>query len=370
MTKRVAEVSLDAISANVRYLKSLNPDSAFLAVVKAGGYGLGVTQAATAAIAGGADWLGTFDLAEAFKIRATLPEPPILAWGLSESDDFALALSQNITLALSDLRHLELLEKALLATSGSRASVHLKMDSGLSRNGFDATSRTTAFQEAARMERAGILKVQGIFTHLSNTSVDENEAQVQVFQQIVEEAKAAGLKPEFLHVAASETILMPLSAKFNMVRSGIAIYGYSPITASSSHAFGLKTALKLTAELLGTREVKAGAGVSYGFRFRAKEDTRLGLVGCGYADGLPRIRRPEKLWVSIVGKRYPVVGTVAMDQFVVELGTDSPAIGSEVIIYGDPERGEPSLEDWAIEADTINYELLTRLGSRVERKYV
>lgn len=370
MTNRIAEISLEAISANVRYLKSLNPDSAFLAVVKAGGYGLGVTQAAAAAVSGGADWLGTFDLKEAFKIRAEMPETPILAWGLSESDDYALATSQKITLGLSDLRHLELLEKALLENPGSQASVHLKMDTGLSRNGFDSGSCAKALAESARLEQAGILKVQGIFTHLSNTSVDENEAQVEVFQHIVDEAKAFGLNPEFLHVAASETILMPLSVKFNMVRSGIAIYGYSPITASSSQAFGLKPALRLTAELLGIREVAAGAGVSYGFRYRAKETTKLGLVGCGYADGLPRIRRPERLWVSIADIHYRVVGTIAMDQFVIELGDNSPPVGSTVTIYGDPVKGEPSLEDWAIEADTINYELLTRLGVRVERKYV
>jgi alanine racemase len=158
-----------------------------------------------------------------------------------------------------------------------------------------------------------------------------------------------------------------------MVRTGIGIYGLSPFdddeaTDSGTGPAGLRPAMTLTTEVAATRRVQPGAGVSYDHTWRAPRATNLALVPLGYADGIPR-SASNRAEVTIAGRRRPVRGRVAMDQFVVELGDDEVAVGEPVTVFGDPATGVPSATDWAGWAGTINYEIVTRIGPRVERRH-
>jgi alanine racemase len=153
-----------------------------------------------------------------------------------------------------------------------------------------------------------------------------------------------------------------------MVRAGIGLYGLSPFEDATSAALGLRPALELSAAITSIKRVPAGTGVSYGYAHRTAGDSTLALIPLGYSDGIPRAASARGP-VSINGRSYAVAGRIAMDQFVVDLGSDVAAVGDRAILFGDPAVGLPSAEDWAQAAGTINYEIVARLGSRIERTY-
>jgi alanine racemase len=154
-----------------------------------------------------------------------------------------------------------------------------------------------------------------------------------------------------------------------MVRAGVAIYGLSPFTDHSSADYGLIPAMTATARVVQVKRVAAGQGVSYGYEYRTTQDTNLALVPVGYAEGLPR-NTSGKAQVSINGKLYRIAGRIAMDQFVIDVGNDDIQPGDVVVLFGDPSKGVPAADDLAVVAETINYEIVTRMGGRFVRQYV
>jgi alanine racemase len=210
--------------------------------------------------------------------------------------------------------------------------------------------------------------VAGLFSHLSNASPDDDAAAIVNFERAVSLAVAAGLNPPLIHLAATAAALRVPAARFTMVRVGIGIYGLSPFDDQDSHELGLTPAMTLRGQVASVRPVAAGAGVSYDYLWRAPAAGRLALVPLGYADGVPR-QASGSIQVSIDGNRHPIVGRIAMDQFVVSVGQDGVAVGDVVVLFGDPETGVPSATDWADAAGTINYEIVTRIGRRVPRSY-
>jgi alanine racemase len=174
---------------------------------------------------------------------------------------------------------------------------------------------------------------------------------------------------ELRHLTASDGSMNYPQALYDMVRIGVALYGLSPFTEHSSADFGLKPAMTATALVVQTKRVEAGQGVSYGYLHRTSGASTLALVPVGYAEGLPR-DASTKASVSINGKAYPVSSRIAMDQLVLDVGDDTVAVGDEVVIFGDPAAGVPSADNWARAADTINYEIVTRMGGRFHRRYL
>ena len=334
-----------------------------MVVVKANGYGHGATEAARAALAGGATWLGVVDSSEALALRAAGIDAPILAWLHDPAADFADAIAVGIDLGVNYLDQLE----SVGAASGL-ANVHLKVDTGLSRNGATEAEWAGIFGRAAELERTGAIHVRGIFSHLANSGADEDEAQVARFTAAVEQARAAGLDPELSHLAASAGALALPHARFDLVRIGVGAYGLSPFDDGDSAALGLEPAMQLDAGIVSVKRVPSGSGVSYGYRYETEAETTLALVPVGYADGIPR-HASNAAPVSINGKTYRVCGTIAMDQFVVDVGDDEVAVGDRAVLFGDPSTGVPSAHDWATAAGTINYEIVTRIGNRVARTY-
>lgn len=356
---REARIDAGAITANAALLRARIPTTHGMAIVKADGYGHGAVTAARAALEGGVDHLGVADLDEAFELRAAGIDAPVLAWLLDPAVDAAEAAEAGIMLGLSS-RH----QLARVAASGHRVAVHVKVDTGLSRNGVAEGEWAAFVDELAAAQRAGTVELRGVFSHLSNTSPEDDRQQVVAFERFVDAVRSVGLDPGIRHLAASAAALDHPAAHYDMVRFGIALYGIAP----ERHQRGLlplRPAMRLSARVAGVKRVPAGSGVSYGYLHRTTAPTTLALVPLGYADGAPRAALGAP--VRIGGTTHRVVGRIAMDQFVVDVGDAPIAVGDEAVLWGDPADGEPSVDDWADAAGSIAYELVTRLGRRVRR---
>ncbi|TFD30588.1 alanine racemase [Cryobacterium cryoconiti] len=364
---REAVVDLGAVSANVAHLKSVIGTPHLMAVVKANAYGHGAVPVARAALAAGADWLGVADIDEALQLRSAGIDAPLLAWLHDPDADFAAALARNVSLGLSSVRQLHQVAEAA-GTLGVVADVHIKLETGLNRNGVHEPDWAEAFALAAELEQAGRLIVTGVFSHLANASPEDDAEAIVRFERGLAVARAAGLTPSLIHLASTAAALRVPAARYTMVRVGIGIYGLSPFTDQSSHDLGLRPAMTFRGRIAAVRLVAAGAGVSYDYLWRAPTDGYLALVPLGYADGVPRQASGTAL-VSLAGRLHPLVGRIAMDQFVVSVGREDVAVGDEVVLFGDPATGVPSATDWADAAGTINYEIVTRIGNRVPRSY-
>ena len=363
---REAVVDVGAIEDNVRHLRRLT-DSEIIAVVKADGYGHGAVRSALAALAGGATRLGVSDITEALALRRAGIDAPIVAWLHAPGADFAEAAARGIELGISSL---EQLQQAAAAASADRpVGVHLKIETGLSRNGIAPEDYRVVFAEAARLERIGRVRVIALFSHLSNASVEDDRAALHAFEEGVGIAATLGLAPPLRHLAATHAAIDLPESRLGCVRIGIGLYGLSPFADRTSADLGLRPAMTLRGAVAAVRRVPAGKGVSYGYDYRAERDTTLALVPLGYADGVPR-QASGAGPVSIGGRRFTVAGRIAMDQFVVDVGDAPVAVGDEVVLFGDPTLGAPAATDWADAAGTINYEIVTRVGPRVARRQV
>jgi alanine racemase len=320
-----------------------------------------------AALAGGATRLGVAEIPEALELRRQGITAPILAWLHAPGVNFREAAAAGIELGISSFD--QLLQASAAASVDRPVSVHLKLETGLGRNGVAPDDYRVVFSEAARLERIGKLRVVGIFPHLSNASADDDRAALRVFHDALGTAAAAGLAPPLRHIAASHAAIDLPESRLGCVRLGISIYGLSPFSDRDSGDLGLRPAMTLRAPVAAVRRVPAGHGVSYGYDYRTDRETTLALVPLGYADGVPR---NASGWgpVSIDGARHRVAGRIAMDQFIVDVGDQPVRVGDEAVLFGDPTLGVPSAGEWADAASTINYEIVTRIGPRVPRRQV
>lgn len=361
---REATIDMGAIADNVRHLRRLTSVDV-IAVVKANAYGHGAASAAVAALSGGASRLGVADINEALDLRRQGINAPLIAWLHEPGQRFDTAASHHIELGISSFDQLE----AAGAAAGSEGpvSVHLKVDTGLSRNGIAPSDWSRVFAESARLERIGRLRIVGLFSHLSNTSEADDHAALAQFEEATAAAASAGVRPEIRHLAATEAAFDRPATRLDAVRIGLGIYGLSPFDDRSSADLGLRPAMTLRASVAAVRRVPAGAGVSYNYDYHAPKETTLALIPLGYADGIAR-QASGRGPVVINGQRFTVCGRVAMDQFVVDVGDMPVAVGDEAVLFGDPTLGAPAATDWADAASTINYDIVTRIGNRVPRR--
>lgn len=365
--RREASVNLDAIRRNVAELRRRAGSTPAMAVVKANGYGHGAVAVAQAALDGGASRLGVADLDEAIALRDAGITAPILAWLHDDEGDFRAAIDADIEIGISSLDQLDRVAADAARTRDAR--VHVKLDTGLSRNGVAEVEWRSLFERARDLGAAGTVSVAGVFSHLANASDEADAEQIAAFERGLAIAAGAGVSPGIRHLASTAGALRLPEARYDLVRLGIGVYGLSPFGDGTTSAdLGLTPAMTLRARVAAVRQVSAGTGASYDFIWRADVDTTLALVPIGYADGIPRLASGRAdVWIA--GRKRPVVGRIAMDQFIVDVGDDAVAVGDEVVVFGDPSTGAPSAEDWARAAETINYEVVTRIGPRVARTY-
>jgi alanine racemase len=366
-----ARVDLAAIRANVAVLAERAGPAAVMAVVKADGYGHGMVPSAQAALDGGASWLGVATADEAIQLRAAGITAPTLAWLLGPSDDWNAVAAAGVDLSVNAPWALAKAAAAVTA-SGRPVRVHLKVDTGLGRAGVQPRDWPDLVEAAAKAQAGGSVEVVGIWSHLAyadNPGHPTIEKQRLSFEAALEVASEADLHPEVRHLANSAATLALPPTHYDLVRPGIAVYGLSPGPAvGTATELGLTPAMALMTQIALAKRVPAGHGVSYGHRYTTTQETTLGLVPLGYADGVPR-QLTNVGEVAINGRRYRIAGTVCMDQFVVDVGDDQVRAGDEVVLFGPGGSGEPTADDWAAAIDTINYEIVTRVGVRVPKTY-
>jgi alanine racemase len=366
-----ALIDLDAFVTNIETLRAHVAPAAVMVVVKADAYGHGMIECARVAREAGADWLGVATPEEALALREAGDRGRLLAWLYGPETELAPLVAADVDVSAQSL---EQIARIVLAAGivERRARVHLKIDTGLSRNGAAVADWPAVCRAARHAEQVGAVEVVGIWSHLA--AADEPGAssvhdQQTAFEAAYRVALDAGLTPSVRHLSNSAGALLLPQARFDLVRIGIAAYGIDPDTGIAALAgVSLRPVMRLRAQLANVKVVDAGAGVSYGHTWHAEVPTTLGLVPLGYGDGIPRHagNTAEVAWRD---GRAEIRGRICMDQFVIELGgADAQAeVGQEITLFGAGDHGEPTAADWASWCGTIGYEIVTRIGARVPR---
>jgi alanine racemase len=369
-----AEVDVGAIEDNARLLADRAAPAALCAVVKGWGYGHGILPAASAAVAGGASWLGVALPSEAVALREQggrrepvllLAEPPV-----SQLD--VVARLDGVRLTVYQLDTITAAEKAVRdAGRSARLPVHLKIDTGMRRVGVEPGA---AKELADRIARSEELELEGVWTHLAASEDpvhdDYTIRQLKVFDQVRAALARSNIRPPIVHAANSGGTLAHPGAHYDLVRCGIAVYGIPPRPRMTSAA-GLRPAMALKARVSFVKRIGAGEAVSYGLRWTASRPSTIATVPLGYYDGVSRRLGLAGGEVLIAGVRRPVVGAVTMDQLMVDCGDDAVEVGDEVVLFGAQGDAVVTAWDWAERLDTIAYEIVCAISpDRVPRKYV
>ncbi len=373
-----ADIDLDAIRYNIETMKSLNaPDRKTLLVIKADAYGHGAVKIAKE-MDDLADYFAVAMVPEAIELRRAGIEKPILILGYTDEAEYDMVIENDITVAMYDLERAEALSNRALE-KGKKARVHIKVDSGMSRIGFQCNASGVA--DAAKMSELKGLDVEGIFTHYAKADYfDKSDAQKQYkrFMWFIEQLEELGVSLKLKHIDNSAGAMELHSDKTNMMRLGIVIYGLYP-SEEIDKKIVLKPAMSLKAKVIHVKELEAGRGIGYGWTYVTDRPTKVATVSAGYADGYPRALS-NKGRVLINGQYAPILGRVCMDQIMVDvsnIGTgDSSAavepvkVGDEVVLFGRQGDNSISVEEVAGPANSFNYEEVCNISRRVPRVYI
>jgi alanine racemase len=360
----VATVDLDAIRRNAGWLLGrCAPGTMLLAAVKADAYGHGAVPVARALARDGVGWFGVATADEATELRDGGVAGRVLVFGPLRGDALARARSADADLTVCDED--DVAAAAATADADRPARVHLKVDTGMGRLGLPP-ERTVAL--ADRIAATGTLRLEGVWTHLARAdepSDDATDRQLAAFRDALDALEAAGHQPTLRHAANSAGTIAHPGTHFDLIRPGISLYGYPPGPELADDASELEPALTLDAPVVFVKRVAAGAAVSYGHRWRAPSATTIATVRIGYADGYPRALT-NLGEVVVRDRRCRVVGTVCMDQTMIDVGDLEVTVGDRATLLG---PAGPRADAMAERIGTIPYELLTRLSARIERRW-
>jgi alanine racemase len=362
------EVDHAALVGNLAVLRRLAGEQrGVIGVVKANAYGHGATEVSRTLLRHGVERLAVATLGEALALREAGIESPILVlWALG-APEAGPAVEADLEPIVYDQAGIELLESAAAAL-GRRASVQLKIDSGLGRQGSDPP---LAVELALRITRSRHLRLTGTFSHLASPGEDEAHTDVQLMRmaQALDAMRSAGVEPGLVHVAATGGLLAGVSGFGDAIRPGLGLYGMVPAWAADVNA-GLQPILSLKALPLRIFDLPAGEGIGYGLRFRAERATRVATLGIGYGDGWPRAHANNG-WVLVRGQRRPIVGAVSMDGITVDLGElDDVTYADEFVLIGEQMGARIDADEVAAQRRTINYEVTTALRDRLPRVHL
>jgi alanine racemase len=343
------EISCAAFARNVRHVRTtLAHDAQLMIAVKSDAYGHGEREIAQTAMAAGANCLAVLDIDTGHRLRPHVADTLLLAWLLSHSDDFTLAREASLDLGISALWQLEKLEREV---PGGGTSIHLKIDTGLHRNGALPELWPALCERAEELEKTGTVRVVGIWSHLADTSIADNRAALDLFHAAVERARGLGLRPTMLHIAASAAATDIPESRLDIVRVGISAYGVSPFGDRSATDLGLEPVM-----------------VPRAFIVEIDQKAQTARVGMGFGDGLLALPA-DTGWVSR-GSEKLALRHVEVDHLLVSVPSGSPAaLGDTITLWGEPHKGTPSAEDWAQWAGTIGDEVVASMGPDVERRF-
>lgn len=361
-----AEIDLGCITRNVARMKAeLAPGAAFLAVVKANGYGHGEVEVATAALQGGADWLGVARVEEGAALRGAGIDAPILLLSQPPLENLPAAVEHDLTPTVYSTEAVRALSDAARAC-GKPVDVHLKVDTGMHRYGVSC-ERAPAFADFIA-EQKGIV-LTGIWSHLAVAEELDNSFTSQQLKLFLEMIDSLGPKADGLirHISNSAgTIAIP-EAHLDLVRAGIAIYGIAPSEAVG-RLVKLEPAMSFRSRIGMTKRLSEGEALSYGLKYTLQRDGYVSTVPCGYADGLRR-NLSNVGQVLVKGRRYPISGIITMDHFLVDSGDEPLEEGEEVVILGAQGDDEITAQEMADHLGTIPWEIVCGVSARVKRVY-
>ena len=368
------EVKGKALETNVRQLRSkLGKNCQFMAVVKADGYGHDAKVVSEFAIKGGASQLGVATLKEGIRLRSFGVKKPILILGnLYKKSDLIISFKNDLMPTISSIREC-LICNNIGKHFGLKFSLHLKVDTGMSRLGFESDKFVQQFEKIKSFEN---ISIEGIYSHLSSADEDKaldpkSSTQLQrlKFQKLLKKINVDMNHNIKTHLANSAGMLLNENFHFGMVRVGLSMYGYSPL-AKKDKNLSLKPALFLKVKVAFIRIIDQGVSVSYGGKFVSSRKTKLAVLSIGYADGVPR-NLSGKINVIHNNKLYPQVGSITMDQMMVDItGSNEIKIGSTMVLLGSEGDKTISPVDWAKESDTIPWEILCSFKNRLPRVQV
>jgi alanine racemase len=363
-----ALIDLSAIKANVAALAQHAAGPQLMAVVKSDGYGHGMIPTATAALAGGASWLGVAHVAEGLALRQAGLTVPVLCLSGAPDAPHEQAVSHDVDLTVSSVPLIRQIAAAA-GRAGRPARLHLKADTGMGRGGATAAQWPDVVSAALAAQAAGQARIVGIWSHLACADMPGHPsiaAQLSAFRAAVEQAERAGARPEVRHLANTPATLTVPATWFDLVRLGGGIVGLC--TFADAPPGWLRPAMTVRARLIQVKRVPAGHGVSYGLRYVTSAETTLGLVPLGYNEGIPR-QASGTAEVFIRGRRWTISGTVSMNQIVIDLGDEPVGPGDEAVLFGPGDSGEPTAQQWADALGTISYEIVTRFAGKIPRSY-
>jgi alanine racemase len=369
-----ADVDLGAVEHNAKLLADLATPAALCAVVKGWGYGHGIIRAASAAVSGGASWLGVALVNEAVDVRVNgqITEPVLVLAEPPLRQLVDVARLEGVRPTVYTAEAIAAAAKAVRDTGRDRPlPVHLKVDTGMHRVG---AAPEAARHLAALIESSEELEFEGLWTHLAASEEpvhdDYTAQQLKTFEDVRRDLAAAGIQPAMVHAANSGALLAHPEARYDLVRCGIALYGIAP-RPRMPEAEGLRPAMSLKARVSYVKKVRAGEPISYGLHHVCDEPSVIATVPIGYYDGVPRRLGLVGGEVLIGGRRRRIVGAVTMDQLMVDCGDDdSVHVRDEVVLFG--EQGDEAISawDWAERLDTIAYEIVCGIAiNRVPRRY-
>ncbi len=371
-----AEISRSALAHNIAALKRVLGDTELCAVVKANGYGHGAPLAARAALDGGANALAVAIVDEGIELRGSGITVPILLLAEIPPETIPDALSHSLSLTVGSVpgaRHAVAAAERL----GGLHRVHVKIDTGMHRMGVppELVDETVDVLLASPA-----IDLEGVYTHFSNADGPREEdrdytlEQLAIFDGVVTRLAARGVHPRVVHAANSAGAIGYPASRLSMARVGLALYGYLPdpwLAATLTEAgVTLEPALTLRAQVVAARRLEAGERPSYGRRRPLATVATVVTVPFGYADGYPRRLFEAGADVLINGRRYPLAGTVTMDQLLVDVGDDAVGVGDDVVLLGRQGDESISADEWARLAGTITWEILCGIGARVPRVLV
>lgn len=366
-----ATVDLDAIRHNARALAELAKPAQLLTVVKADAYGHGAVPVARAVVDAGVTWLGVALVEEGVALRDAGIDARILLLSEPPIDAAATVVRDRLTPTIYSMPGVEAFAKAVIEADAEPLPVHLKVDTGMHRVGCAPDEVTTLIETVASRPE---LLFEGLWTHLAVADEAGNpytDDQLDAFDAVLDALPA---KPPIVHAANSAGTLAHPRAHHDLVRCGIALYGIAPSAAMEDRdevqSVGLRPALSITSHVSHVKTLDAGTRLSYGLHYTLSRDARIATVPIGYADGVPRNLGLTGGEVLVHGTRCPIAGSVTMDQLMVDVGGLDVEPGDEAVLLGAQGDDQITANEWAERLGVIGYEVTTRLGPRLPRKYV
>jgi len=369
MRPTFAEINLDNFIFNLNQLKNkLSANTKLMAVIKANAYGHGALKISRVALNNGADFLGVALLEEAMELKEEGINAPILVFGYISPYDLEKAIERKIRQTVFSYQQALSISRAAL-NQNKEAFIHIKIDTGMRRIGFWPERKS--LEEIEEIYRLPGIKVEGFYTHFACAEKEDKsytQEQMHRFLTFIKALKEKGFEPGLLHTANSAALIDLPSTHLDLVRPGIALYGLYPSFAQCEK-IELKTVLSLKSEIIQLKVVPAGSGISYNHTFRTSHQSIIATLPIGYADGLNR-RLSNKGEVLVKGKKVPIVGTICMDQCLIDVSSiNDVEVGDEAVLLGSQGREIITADEIADRLGTISYEVLTSISNRVPRLY-